>query len=87
MVKQQEYTDTTATLGIESHTSDRWPLPFGPELSIEPLLWRPGARLEESRAVVEQSSKPPLLPGREPPALTPCGLLGTGASVRVHLIS
>jgi hypothetical protein len=38
MVKQQECTETTATLGIESHTSDRWPLPFGPELSIEHLL-------------------------------------------------
>src|SRR5205823_976067 len=37
-------------LGIESHTSDRCPLSFGPELGLQHLLWRPWARLGEGRA-------------------------------------
>src|SRR5262245_30484258 len=49
-IKQQEPTDATATLGIESHTSARWPLPFGPELGLQHLLWWPRARLGEGCA-------------------------------------
>src|ERR1043166_3222891 len=38
------------TLCSESHTSDRWPFPFGPKLGLQHLLWRPWARLGEGRA-------------------------------------
>jgi hypothetical protein len=38
------------TLGSKSHTSDRRPLPCGPKLGLQHLLWRPRARFGEGRA-------------------------------------